>query len=49
MSPPSALLPVPLYHLDHSLLGERLRATGYMLLDPKSGRHRAQVVDVVTK
>ncbi len=40
---------MPLYHLDHSLLGERLRATGYMLLDPKLGRHRVQVVDVVKK
>lgn len=40
---------LPLYHLDHSLLGERLRATGYTLLDPKSGRHRVQVVDVVMK
>lgn len=38
----------PLYHLDHVLLADTLRATEYRLVDPKVGRHKVQVVEVVT-
>jgi hypothetical protein len=35
----------PLYHLDHALLGARVRATSYELVDPGVGRHMVQVVE----
>ncbi len=38
----------PLYHIDHALLGPTVRATRYDLVDPGTGRHRIQVVDLAT-
>lgn len=34
----------PLYHIDHTFVGKRLRATSYRLVDLGMGRHLAQVV-----
>lgn len=36
----------PLYHLDHTLLAETVRAVDYDLVDPGIGRHRIQVVEI---
>ena len=37
---------LPLYHIDHTLLGENVRAVGYDLVDIGTGRHLVQVVDL---
>lgn len=38
---------LPLYHLDHALLADTVRATEYSLVDPGVGRHLIQVVNIV--
>lgn len=37
---------LPLYHIDHTLLGEGVRAVEYDLVDIGTGRHLVQVVDL---
>lgn len=36
----------PLYHIDHILIGNQLRAIDYRLIDPQMSRHRMQVAQV---
>ena len=37
---------LPLYHIDHVLLNNSLRADTYKLIDPHVGRHRVQVCEI---
>lgn len=37
----------PLYHVDHTLLGDSVRATRYDIIDPGVSRHRVQSVRIV--
>lgn len=39
----------PLYHIDHILVAETLRAIDYDLIDPGVGRHRAQAATIVAR
>ena len=45
---PEASFParVPVVHIDHVLVGPRLRATRYDIVDMEAGRHRAQAVQL---
>jgi hypothetical protein len=43
------LMPLADWHIDLTLVGERLRATRYRLVDPGGGPHRVQVVDLVER
>ena len=38
---------VPLFHLDHALLADTVRASTYELIDPEIGRHLVQVLHLV--
>jgi endonuclease/exonuclease/phosphatase family metal-dependent hydrolase len=38
---------LPLYHIDHILIGRGFKATRYDLIDPGVGRHLAQVAWIV--
>ena len=37
----------PIFHIDHTLLGDEIEAVDYRLIDPGIGRHRAQVIELV--
>jgi endonuclease/exonuclease/phosphatase family metal-dependent hydrolase len=37
---------VPLYHIDHVLVADSLRALSYRLLNPRIGRHRLQITEL---
>lgn len=39
---------LPLYHIDHMLLGPSVRAVSYKLVNPGIGRHRVQVAELVS-
>ena len=39
----------PLYHIDHVLLAESLRAQSYRLINPHIGRHRVQITEIRSK
>lgn len=39
----------PLYHIDHTLLGDTVTATRYDILDPGASRHRAQSVRITPR
>ena len=41
--------PYPFLHLDQTFLGPKLRAWSYVLRDPGSAEHFAQVVDITTR
>jgi len=41
--------PAPLYHIDHTLLADGLRATAYELVDPGVGSHLVQIGHVVAR
>ena len=36
----------PLYHIDHVLLADSLRAPSYRLINPRIGRHRVQITEL---
>ena len=36
----------PLYHIDHVLLADSLRAPSYRLINPRMGRHRVQITEL---
>jgi hypothetical protein len=36
----------PLYHIDHVLLADSLRAQSYTLINPRIGRHRVQITEL---
>jgi hypothetical protein len=38
---------VPLYHIDHTLLADTVRARDYALIDLEAGRHLAQLVELL--
>lgn len=39
----------PLYHIDHVLLEDSLRAQSYHLINPHIGRHRVQITEIRSK
>ena len=40
---------LPMYHIDHVLLAESLRAKSYWLINPHIGRHRVQITEIELK
>ena len=37
---------IPLYHIDHSLVGDSFVCDSYVLINPHIGRHRVQIVEM---
>ncbi len=40
---------LPVLHIDHVLVGPRLRAAGFSIADPGAGRHSAAVAEIVRR